>query len=277
MAEDRAAESSATMDAKARREARKARILGAGTDRLARITKTGRGGEAELLYGDKPKPQGAIPSSEGTTLAGSIDDDDVLQRANAALSGGSEKDDPHEIDISRPPEFPASSLTATQNQTAEMPQDLQSMMKALQESFSGNTIPSTDPVQQPPLPQDQHTSDPHIVDVVFNLLRALVFVVFGTALVYGAIRTGHAEASESVAEDVSPSTVARFEHMSNVQRWARLAYERPAHWEAHLYDIENFGLPLQGIVSGFLSCSRLFSRFLSVCSLAFHHFGDRPL
>lgn len=293
---------SPAMDAKARREARKARILGAGTDRLARITKTGRGHEADLLYSDTPKPMGVHEqTAAAAAAAGDIDDDEVLQRADAALQGpgpgpgpAGESDDPQDIDISQAGQQGTASdpfLAAQRQQQQqlgrdaasfpngsqqELPQDLQGMMKALQDMMGGRGgagspgmgFPGAEQAggaaggQQPPMFPFQAqrqaagaaapaASTTTAMDIAFSLLRLLVFAGFGFALVYGAVKTGHAEAQHSMPEKAAASTVDQFAHMSTLHRWARLAYERPAHWEARYFGIESFGLPLpvQGVVS----------------------------
>lgn len=146
-----------------------------------------------------------------------------------------------------------------------MPQDLQGMIQAMQQAMGAGGQPGpgapgagpdmnfpfppgmgmgTPPSQQP---ADQ-ASGPHFVDRLFNLLRVFVFIGFGFALVYNAIKTGPALAEHVVPEDEA-GIVEKFAHMSTLHRWARLGYERPAHWEARHFDPESFGLPIHGIVS----------------------------
>lgn len=293
--------------AKARREARKARILGAGTDRLARITKTGRGGEAELLYADKPKSLGGQSGSESRDPldgAPERDDDPLIERAAAAKS---ETDDPDDIDISQP----SGSMMAQQQQQMpsffggngqDMPQDLQGMIQAMQQAMGaggrpGPGAPGAGPDMNFPFPPGmglgmgappsqqpaEQASGSHIVDRIFNLLRVFVFVGFGFALVYNAIKTGPALA-EHVVPEGDTGIVEKFEHMSTLHRWARLGYERPAHWEARHFDPESFGLPIHGIVSLSLASISLplivtdsdFSLSSLARLLALHHAGARP-
>lgn len=280
--------SSVGLDAKARREARKARILGAGSDRLARITKTGRGGEADALYSSPPKPLGGAPmspdaaaidttSTQAPGLPSRLDDDEVLQRANAALQGntGQEDDDPLDVDISQGNnnDNPFMAMMAQQQQQGfsgqaqqEMPQDLQGMIRSMQEAMMGagqghgqGLGGNAKGLGAQPMPnfafppgamsgnQQAVSTAPSLVDAFFNVLRALVFAVFGIALVYGALIGGRVEAQQSVSESASAQLVDKFEHMSTLHRWARLAYERPAHWEARFFGVESFGLPIHGI------------------------------
>lgn len=293
------ATSASTTDAKAKREARKARILSSGTDRLARITKTGRGGEADVLYSDPLKSTiggNVMTSTTNSTAASSSssstkmfssedailsqDDDELLKRAQVAMQGGvlpNSEDDPGEIDISQQntaaaasarknPFLSGSTMQMGGGQQEGMPQDLQGMMAMMQKAMlgagggagPGPIGPDGTPQQVPPFnfpfgsgaetqtaPSPQSSST-NLLDVLFNLLRITVFAVFGIALVYGALG-GRAIATSSVAEDESNSLTEKFEHMSILDRWARLAYERPAHWEARYFGVESFGLPIHGI------------------------------
>jgi hypothetical protein len=102
----------------------------------------------------------------------------------------------------------------------------------------------------------QQSTTGNVLDTLFNLLRITVFALFGVALVYGALG-GHAAPQLSVTEDES-SVVEKFEHMTTLHRWARLAYEKPAHWEARYFGVESFGLPIHGIVSESLEGSHVF-------------------
>lgn len=75
--------------ARLKREARKARILSKGSDRLARITNTGRGEGASAYLNDN-----AIPSSAAASPA---------KAAATAVGARAEDDDPLEVDISTLP------------------------------------------------------------------------------------------------------------------------------------------------------------------------------
>lgn len=102
--------SSAADEAKARREARKARILNKGNDRLAKLTKQARGDEAEMLYGGSSGAAGtATPPRKGDQLTG---------EAAPSSMAVNESDDPPEIDISR---------------QGEMDQELQRSMQMFQQ------------------------------------------------------------------------------------------------------------------------------------------------
>lgn len=259
--------STAATDAKARREARKARILSSGTDRLARITKTGRGGEADTLYSDPPKAMLSTSSRIQSSSEDAIldqDDDLMLKRAQAAMQGGVLDDDPGEVDISQANR--SNSMMGGQQMMGGpegMPQDMQGMMRMMQGMMGGGGIPpgsGSEPgaanSQSSPFPfpfaptgpenaAQSQSSTSSLLDTLFNLLRIAVFATFGIALVYGALG-GHSPPPMSVTEDES-SVVEKVEHMTTLHRWARLAYEKPAHWEARYFDVESFGLPISGI------------------------------
>jgi hypothetical protein len=275
-----ASESSAAMDAKAKREARKARILSSGTDRLARITKTGRGSEADLLYNESPKGTRVGPYPAQTVdLDTSISQDDerMLKRTQVAMQGGvlpSSDDDPGEIDIGQQQRIDASNSAGSNpfmmggQQQEGMPQDLAGMMQMMQKAMMGGGGGPPGPNGQgidtqqggvpfsfpfgPPGPAETSTPPASrkfdVLESAFNFLRILVFVVFGLALVYGAL-SGRASATSFVPEDENSAIVEKFAHMTTLDRWARLAYERPAHWEARYFGVESFGLPIHGIVS----------------------------
>lgn len=187
----------------------------------------------------------------------------MLKRARAAMQGSAlpdAEDDPGEVDISQP--HAGSAFMSGQQEG--MPQDLQGMMKMMQSAMLGGQ-PGQAPVEgdanaQQPFPfafptpgsaasplQQPQSSTSSLLDSLFNLLRISVFIGFGIALVYGALG-GHAPAQRSVSEDEG-AVGETFAHMTTVHRWARLAYERPAHWEARYFGVESFGLPVHGIVS----------------------------
>jgi hypothetical protein len=261
------------MDAKARREARKARILGAGQDRLARITKTGRGGEAEALYADHKR----LGRTAAAVTPADTDDDEVLRRANNAMRGGTglEDDDPQDVDISKHPgnvsqqgvdpfmtmmQQRQQQAGLTPEQQAQMPQDIQGFMRAMQQAMGGGGGAGIPPgvdtgdaqAGMPTFPFGNfgaggqqvavEPAAPSLLDAVFNILRVFVVAAFGVALTYGALRSGRAEASSIVSETAGAEVIDKFDHMSTLHRWARLAYERPAHWEARYFGIESFGL-----------------------------------
>lgn len=84
--------------ARLKREARKARILSKGSDRLARITNTGRGeGASAYLKDNTPSlPTNTNSTTSTTTTTGS-------PRPPSALLGIADDDDPLEVDISTLP------------------------------------------------------------------------------------------------------------------------------------------------------------------------------
>ncbi|EPQ27277.1 uncharacterized protein PFL1_05200 [Pseudozyma flocculosa PF-1] len=87
--------------ARQKREARKARILSKGSDRLARITNTGRG-EGASAYLDASSPLGpSRPSSAVSSTPASPAPGAATARAGAAAPGADE--DPMEVDISTLP------------------------------------------------------------------------------------------------------------------------------------------------------------------------------
>lgn len=240
-------------DAAARREARKARILGKGTDRLAKLTKQARGDEAELLYPSTPPP---------ATAAG-------VAPSQARKAGGrGDEDDPEEIDISdqaRMDQQMEGAMQAWQRQQQQsaagqgqggqpMPQDpFAQMMAALTGGGAGSGAPGSEAgmggmpdlsqlfaaMQQqqqgqpgqasadgmPPLPpfMQQRTPAPTswLSTRFFSLLHTVVFLALG----YFAVST--ALLGVPTAQQHMDVAMREVESRQRLNSWASLAYYRP--------------------------------------------------
>jgi hypothetical protein len=237
----------------------------------------------KLIHSDPPKStaENASSSRAGFSDDSTLERDDELmfKRTQVAMQGGvlnaNNEDDPGEIDISQQ----SNSMNSSNNNPfmmnqmggqGGMPQDLAGMIQMMQSSMGGGAppgfagsagqdgsaqqaspfpfaFPFAPPGSDPSSAQPTQSSATTLMDTVFNLLRIGVFIVFGVALVYGGL-SGHAAAQQSVSENEAV-VGEQFEHMTTLHRWARLAYERPAHWEARYFGVESFGLPIHGIVS----------------------------
>lgn len=117
---------SAADDAKAKREARKARILGKGSDRLNKLTKQARGEEAEMLY----------PSSDNTPSLNRTASNSTSTRAAAAVSPTGEED-PDDFDISNQGRM-----------DGELQQAMQRFQEQQQQSQQTSQQQPQDPMQQ---------------------------------------------------------------------------------------------------------------------------------
>lgn len=131
------APSDAAALAKARREARKAKILAGGSDRLARITKSGRGEEAETLY----KTHSPLnPSSPSTFKSTPTSTSTPTPTATTTFKPRTSSDiildddqDPEEIDISSM----TSSLQRSNQDQQQQQQEFQDPFQAMMAAFSG--------------------------------------------------------------------------------------------------------------------------------------------
>ncbi len=284
--ESAAAPSAAAEAARARREARKAKILGRGGDRLAQITKTGRGAEAEALYSSDPLP------GAGSTGSSSP----AFQASSAAKAAREATDDPDDVDIAHLPtissqhgssSFPDQDMHALMQrmsaaggatppgfdtQAGAGPQDpLQQMMMAMQSQFGGA---GGEGGQMPQLPfdlgallggaggdgtggpgaggmsglfgpQGRVTAAPRgKLDKLFDFLHLFAMAALAFITVSAVFSRSATEAS---VINTAPDAVLADEHAA-IKRWARLGYERPGEWEAHLFKIPDH-MPFQEIVS----------------------------
>lgn len=139
---------SAADDAKARREARKARILGKGSDRLAKLTKQARGDEAEMLYPSSSSPSSSSPAASPATPRRAAPPQ-VASASPAAAAGDDVHEDPEEIDISNQGRMDAElqqAMTAFQqqqqrSQQQSVPQDPFAQMMAAMSGQGGGGGP----------------------------------------------------------------------------------------------------------------------------------------
>lgn len=233
-------------DAAAKRAARKARILGKGTDRLNRITQTGRGQEAAELYPSSPPPL-ASPRAAPSAAASSA----------AVAAPPADDGEPPEIDIS--------SLRAMQPADAspfagqpdgmpafpgmpegmQLPPQMAQMFAQLQSAMGGaggaSAADGASPFGASPFGGMPGAEDfaASKTDRIFAVVRTLLCVAFGSYLVLPLL---HAHKAAGAGEGLIAHV-----HGGAMMHWARLGYERPSPWDAGMYGVEQLGLG--GIVS----------------------------
>lgn len=226
-------------DAAARRAARKARILGAGGDRLARITKTGRGEEANTLYAAEEKKVAATRAASSAAPA-------PTPVANALAA--SLDDDPDDVDIStlRAPQQQQQATAQLPNIPGldQLPPGMQDMFAQLQAAmggagggadgspFGGAEGMGAGFAPPPPAPASR-------LDGIFEVLRVVICAAFGLFLVAPLFK---AHRAASISEE-APHLV----HGGALLHWARLGYERPNPWDAGAFGLESLGFG--GVVS----------------------------
>lgn len=277
------------MDAKAKRDARKARILNKGADRLAKLTKEARGDEAETLYGGSSSKGGAsTTTSKADQLTG-----------EAPL----DTDDPPEIDISKQAEMDQDLNRAMdmfrqqqqqqqqqqgQGQGAQGPQDpFQQMMAAMMGGGGG----SGDMPQGMPdlsqlfssMQQQQGGTDAAnggmgsapaaaaprgkpLTDRLFSLIHTALVVFIGY-MTFSSTFSGNSispattpnpllndddEAFQAFAEKSNA-----MEYMDRIHKWASLAYYRPSVLDARYFNLngEWLGLGNDVVSSGGEGCA----------------------
>ena len=271
--------------AKARREARKAKILGSGGDRLARITKTGRGEDAEAIYPSTPPVGASSGTGASTPLSARLptDDPDDVDIAHfggpaaAGFQGPSDQDMQGmmaEMFGGRMPLGGAQgSAGGMKTQMDQQPQDpLQQMMMAMQRQLGGD---SGEPGEMPQLPFDlgamlggggggagglgglfggaQGGAPPpkSRLDKVFDLLHLIFMLVLGFITV-SAVFTRSALEKSVTTTTLGGENLILADEAAGLQRWAKLGYERPGQWETQFFAIAE-RLPFQNVVSGFIA------------------------
>jgi hypothetical protein len=243
-AEPAAAAASPADDAAAKRAARKARILGKGTDRLNRITQTGRGQEAAELYPASPPPLASPRAAPSSSAAAPADDDGeppeidisslrAMQRADAPPFPGMPEGG------SGMPAFPG------MPEGMELPPQMQQMFSQLQSMMGGaggaSAADGASPFGASPFGGIPGAEDfaASKTDRIFAVVRALLCAAFGGYLVLPLLHAHKAaSATESLIAHVNGGAM---------MHWARLGYERPSPWDAGMYGVEQLGLG--GIVS----------------------------
>ncbi|KAK0558432.1 hypothetical protein OC844_005158 [Tilletia horrida] len=284
--------SSSADAAKARREARKAKILGSGSDRLARITRSGRGADAETLYPSSPSP-GPVPnagsSSPGATAGGGTNrstgarapspylDEEPL---GGPLAGLTRADDP--LGLGPGAGFGdgqgagggfdlAAMLTRLQQHAAAaqgqggagaggegeggaggLPFDINQLLALAGMAQGGGGGPggaggAGGPPGSAPGSSAQAAAPPQgkigrtALDKAFDLLRALIMIVFAFLAVSSLFSRPSTDLLTGTgAKEGILSTDDHQAHL--LQRWASLAYRKPAEWEAQFFQMESFGL-----------------------------------
>ncbi|CAO1635489.1 unnamed protein product [Parajaminaea phylloscopi] len=299
--------SSAADEAKARREARKARILGKGSDRLAKLTKQARGDEAELLY-----PSAEASPSRAATPAKVVD--------SLAPSATEEvHDDPEEIDISNQGRMDAELQQAMmafrqqqqQQQQSQQPQDpLAQMMAALSQGGGGPGAGGMPDLGQlfaamqgqqpppgaagddgmagmfppgfsPPVPPPAPGSGSRFLDRIFSLIHIVLFALLGYLALSSTLSSSKSpgydqEVREAVSSTVgySPGLVTRREHLeteARLYKWASLAYYRPSLADASYFEMDGSWLGFrQGAVPIFWLFMTLEVLLQSTRVLVFH-------
>ncbi|KDN45106.1 hypothetical protein K437DRAFT_294667 [Tilletiaria anomala UBC 951] len=257
---------SAADAAKARREARKAKILGSGSDRLARITKTGRGAEAEALYPSNPPLSSASEAAAAASTArlATDDPDDVdisrLERPDGArapiddermqtLVGLGQQDmpqDPFQQMMMMMSGQLGSGAAESGGGPSGMPFDLNAMLGGAQGGGGGGSgaMPNLSGLFGPqgmvvPSPRSR-------LDKLFDLLHLVAMLILGFITVSAVFTQPSAEKSMVIASSEGEGAQILWDEQAGLQRWARLAYERPGDWETHFFAIAEH-LPLQGV------------------------------
>lgn len=260
--------SSAADAAKARREARKAKILASGSDRLARITKTGRGSEAEALYPTSPPP----PLSSSAAMRSADEDPDEIdisriQRGRPGETSDEELQALMMQSIMR--QQGAMAGTPAEGMDAGMQDPLQQMMAAMQGGGGGGLPFDLSALMGGGGPGGEGAAGmpPNLAamfgngaappkartkfDKFFDLLHLIVMLVLGFITV-SAVFSSQIQLESTVVETTldgqteETKQILLDEH-SGLQRWARLGYERPGDWEAHFFTIADH-LPFQKVV-----------------------------
>ncbi|KAE8270399.1 hypothetical protein A4X09_0g1954 [Tilletia walkeri] len=265
------AASSSADAAKARREARKAKILGSGSDRLARITRTGRGGEAETLY---PSTSPSGTDIGGARSAGVFDEEPLggpLAQYDDPIDvgpgggggggglgggmmggfggfGGGEGGGGGGFDI-------ASMMARLQQQAGGaggeggpggLPFDLNQLLAAAGMSAPGGAGGGGPGMPPPPgsaQPPQQAASGRTTLDKTFDLLRALTMMVFAFLAVSSLFSRPSSTTASFITGEKQPGVLAsQDDHQAHLlQRWASLAYRKPAEWESQFFQMESFG------------------------------------
>lgn len=298
-AADPTATASAAVDAaeaaRLKREARKARILSKGSDRLARITNTGRGEGASAYLNDTtpsfpstPKPNDAPAASAAATAASAAraDDDDPLEVDISTLPRrGGPFGAPFGEDATNPFLMGASGAGAGEAQNP-----MEALMAMMQGGPPGAGGPGVAPGQQPDMsglpPQlaammqqfgagggggggpfggapgaamPTAVKTKSLTERLFGVVQATLIV----ALAILAAKTSLFDTDHSsIVPDSVTDTFTRDAAPSSrvLQRWARLGYERPSVYEWGL----NPASTLSSLSMGPLSSLPLFWIFLGL-------------
>lgn len=263
--------------ARLKREARKARILGKGSDRLARITNTGRG-EGASAYTDLSSPSARSPALSPSN------EDDPLEVDVSTLA------QPHTYGDQSPNPF---MMGAQQQQQGAMPQNpmeaLMQMMQggggmgngmgggpgdqedmmaglppqlaAMMQQFGGAGMgPGAGAPNVAPTTTKRKSGSERAFDFV---QAALVLLLAALAAKSSLFNTDH---TSPVPEAIDLAAAKSDASISAMQRWARLAYQRPSPQEWSLYSTSSLlsSASAASFGASFLSTVPLFWIFLSL-------------
>lgn len=274
-------------DAKARREARKARILNKGSDRLAKLTKQARGDDAEMLY----------PSS-GSTSKATTTADQLKGDAPLDVNAMDDTADPPEIDISQQAAMDADLNRAMemfaqqrqaqgqgqeQSQAQSQAQDpLQQMMAAMMGGSSAGNGPANgmpdlsqlfaamqgNADQQQGGPQDPSSAAGNpfapqprgktLSDRLFSFVHVALFVLVGyiffSSTFSGSVTEPQTNPLITQDEDLYHSMIEKsqqLEYSDRIHKWASLAYYRPSVLDSKYYNVDAQWIGLgSDVVSG---------------------------
>ena len=237
--------------ARLKRETRKARILGKGSDRLARITNTGRG-EGASAYLDASTPLSGVRPSSSTSAPIASDDD------------------PLEVDVSQLPTissdnfkqshagaFPSDNVQDQDSQQPYPPNLMEALMQQMMQGGGGlpggpGAPPGAEgndmgiPPQFAALMQNfgmgpggpsgqakgpaTAIKTKGITERAFDLLQAILVLFLAVWAAKSSLFTAdHTPAVPPSVSDTSSATLPAFASGTNtLHRWARLGYERPS-------------------------------------------------
>ncbi|KAL9934899.1 hypothetical protein V8E36_005975 [Tilletia maclaganii] len=283
--------------AKARREARKAKILNSGTDRLARITRSGRGADAEMLYPSSPTTATGAGSSSSSAAAAAAactggDAGSAAVRTSlpagarssfldeeplgGPLAGASRADDPFGLGpgagfgagggpfgvgggggeggfdfasvLARLQQHAAAQGGAAGEEGAApgggLPFDLNQLLAVAGLAGGGGAglPPGAGPTGKPGAPQPPAAQPVaqgrSALDKSFDLIRTLIMIAFAFLSVSSLVSRPTTNLITGEKADI----VSHDDHQAHLlQRWASLAYRKPAEWESQFFQMENFG------------------------------------
>lgn len=275
--------------ARLKREARKARILSKGSDRLARITNTGRGEGASAYLKDNTPSLPSTPQPDTNSAA--------------TLGVRADDEDPMEVDISTIPRHgPPRGEQATNpfamfggaEGSGQAGNPMEALMAMMQNAGGGPGGPGAPGGGgQPDLPPQLAAmmqqfgagaggpggagganfaptvvQTKSIIEKAFDLLQAFLVVALAVLAAKSSLfdfdRSSTVPETASSAFDTTSPAFLSSEHASTLRRWARLGYQRPSAMEwASIPPASSSFLPFDFIPAG-MSTLPLFWIFLSL-------------
>ncbi|CAO1621608.1 unnamed protein product [Jaminaea pallidilutea] len=221
------ASTSAADDARARREARKARILSKGNDRLSKLTKQARGDDAEMLYPSSPA-KAQTPQPSQSMALGEEDPDEVdisrqaqmdeeVSRAMQMFQARKQQDQQQQQPQQQQQMDPFAQMMAALSGGGGSPDgsqappgmpDLSQLFAALQgqmggeggpEGAAGGFPPGFPPQQQQQ--QQQRRSGRSFTDRLFSLVHIVVFALLGFLAIYSTLHSGSSPGQDQGTRD----------------------------------------------------------------------------